>query len=120
MDTFLFGGTSVSISRPANWPLATPESLPQQSGLDSAGNRYVYGKGIKTRPVALVFPRVSPAELAGLTSFFIVTVAGSRHPFVWTDQTLVDHLVRLTSWRSVQVSPVWHRVEINLEEIVGG
>lgn len=117
MDTFTFGATSASISRPAIRPLATPESLPQQTALDSSGSRYVYGHGVKTRPVALVFPRVSPAELAGLTSFFIVTVAGSRHPFTWTDQASVAHpVVRLSSWRPVQVSPTWHRVEINLEE----
>ncbi len=117
MDTFSCGlAASVTIACRSIRPFSAPVSLPQTEGLDTGGNLYVYCHGVTTRPVALVFPRVTVAELAALQTFFVVTVAGSRRQFNWVDQDVILHLVRLTSWQWLQVSPSLYKVEINLEE----
>lgn len=118
-DTFSYGiAVPASIACRAIRPFAAPVSLPQTDGMDSNGDLYVYGHGVTTRPVALVFSRVTAAELAALLTFFIVTVAGSRHQFNWVDPAVVTHLVRLSSWKWLQISPSMYRVEINLEETI--
>jgi hypothetical protein len=116
MDTFSYLTATATIARPAICPFESPAVIPQIDGMDSAGNRYVYEHGVTTRPVALVFPRVTIAELIALQTFLSVTVAGSRRQFNWIDPAAVTHVVRLVSWKWLQVSPSWYRLEIHLEE----
>jgi len=119
MNSFTLGSVTASISRDPVRPLAADTSLFQQTGLDSAGNRYVTDRsGLSTRPVSLIFPHISGAELESLKTFLTVTVAGSRFPFTWTDNLGGAHDMRLTSWRWIQVTPAWYRVELNMEETV--
>ncbi len=116
-DTFSYGlAAPATIACRSIRPFSAPVSLPQTSGIDSDGNLYVYGHGVTTRPVALVFPRVTAVELTALQTFFIQTVSGARYQFNWIDPAGVTHSVRLSSWKWLQVSPSRYRVDINLEE----
>lgn len=119
MTTFTLGAVSVALERDPVRPFAADTSRYQQTGLDSAGNRYVTDRSaVTSRPVSLVFPRVTAAEFTALRDFLNTTVASSRRVFTWTDHAAVEHTVRLNAWKHQQTHPHWWRVELTLTEII--
>ena len=119
MTTFTKGGSSTTIEIPPVLPITAGRKLYQTDAIDSTGDRYVADRsGYEARPVSLVFPVVTPAELANLITFLSVTVAGSQYLFTWTDNLGGVHSVRLAAWSWLQVAPGVNRVTLSLMEVL--
>lgn len=117
MILFTHDAVTVAISAPPVRPFTLPCPLPQQDGLDSTGNRYVYDRSaVITRNLTIELPRVTSAELTAVLTFFHGTILGNRYQFWWTDHDGAVRLVRYLSHVWQQRTTVWYRLTVSLCE----
>jgi hypothetical protein len=89
-------GKSVQLPTAAARPGSRSDQVRQIKTRDSAGNVYVYGKGLLRRVNhQMVWSRVSSTVKTRMETLLGTHAGGTRNPMVWIDHELASHTVRL-------------------------